>query len=331
MSSPEQLRFVYPLTAITCKEQEVCKEREAQEEQEVRQEQDFCNRIEEVESDYDCDNSALQAPDKPQRQSPEIPSVSACVECDTTETTTSDEFTVPEPFKFHKTRTHCKQSIEQKSPYVPLATRIRELVEKTPERFKSHVVSKQSHYVHQIPLTRPKPFTLQTAIRGEHYKDLFQQRIDQLRQREKENQFRATPLPNLDPDIPKKPELRPPTEPVDFYFLTEERIKHHRFLEQERKQRDEDYDNLRLKRLKEEERRKERDLRRLRKERVLRARPIMKYRPIIIIPSKKKLTKAKSPMIGEKRKRHMQYLQESALNSINGSRSVSAMSLHSEQ
>ncbi|CAG8459295.1 6206_t:CDS:2 [Paraglomus occultum] len=330
MSSPEQL--------IACKEQKVCKEREAQEEQEDRQEQDFRNRIEVTEVESDHDNSALQVPDKSKRQSPEIPSVSACVECDTTNNIASDEtkvphlqFTVPEPFKFHETRTHCKQSLEQKSPYVPLAARLRELVEKTPERFKSHVVSKQSHHFHQIPLTRPKPFTLQTAIRGEHYKDLFQQRIEQLRLREKENQFRATPLPNLDPDIPRKPELRPPTEPVDFYFLTEERIKHHKLMEQERKQREEDYDNLRLKKLKDDERRKERELRRLRKDRVLRARPIMKYRPIIIMPSKKKLTKAKSPMIGDKRKRHMQYLQESASNSLNGSRSVSAMSLHSEQ
>ncbi|CAG8623916.1 14063_t:CDS:2 [Cetraspora pellucida] len=91
---------------------------------------------------------------------------------------------------------------------------------------------------HNYPLTRPKPFTLKTDLRGEKYQHSFRERLRELSDREKENQFRAQPVPSFDPEIPKKPVVPPPTKPVEFFFLTDIRLEERKIFDEQRKLRD---------------------------------------------------------------------------------------------
>ncbi|CAG8690579.1 25325_t:CDS:2 [Dentiscutata erythropus] len=161
------------------------------------------------------------------------------------------------------------------------------------------------------PLTRPKPFTLRTDLRGEKYQDSLRERLKELNEREKENHFRAQPLPSFEPEIPKKPVVPPPTKPVEFFFLTDIRLEERKILDEQRKLRDMVNNALKEQKQREEMARQREEIRRLRSELVHRAQPIRHFTPIHIHPSNKRLTRAVSPLIGGKRRKYMQILEES--------------------
>ncbi|CAB5389062.1 unnamed protein product [Rhizophagus irregularis] len=64
------------------------------------------------------------------------------------------------------------------------------------------------------PPTHPKPFALLTNDRGEKYQREFYEKVRKEQEYYKENRFHAQPLPNFEPEIPRKPECPPPTEPI---------------------------------------------------------------------------------------------------------------------
>ncbi|CAG8705535.1 5179_t:CDS:2, partial [Ambispora leptoticha] len=163
---------------------------------------------------------------------------------------------------------------------------------------------------HRTP-TQPDPFILQTDIRGEVYQQYFQEMVNRSEQIEKENKiFHARPVPKFDQVAPPpKPEKPNPTEPVEFNFLTDLRIEKHRQIEKERKNREVEKEMLKREKQREEEARKEAEIRKIRSELVHHPEPIRRYTPLKIEPSKKRLTRATSPLIGEKRRR---YLEESS-------------------
>ncbi|CAG8629115.1 23240_t:CDS:2 [Gigaspora rosea] len=159
-------------------------------------------------------------------------------------------------------------------------------------------------------LTRPKPFTLRTDLRGEKYQHTFRERLRELSEREKENQFRAQPVPSFEPEIPKKPVVPPPTKPVEFFFLTDIRSEERKIFDEQRKLRE-----MLINTLKEQKQREEMACISYNNinESILihRAQPIRRFTPIHIHPSNKRLTRAVSPLIGGKRRKYMQILEES--------------------
>ncbi|CAG8825951.1 20947_t:CDS:2 [Gigaspora margarita] len=159
-------------------------------------------------------------------------------------------------------------------------------------------------------LTRPKPFTLRTDLRGEKYQHTFRERLRELSEQEKENQFRAQPVPSFEPEIPKKPVVPPPTKPVEFFFLTDIRLEERKIFDEQRKLRDKWINAL-----KEQKQREEMACISYNNinESILihRAQPIRRFTPIHIHPSNKRLTRAVSPLIGGKRRKYMQILEES--------------------
>ncbi|CAG8825936.1 16609_t:CDS:2, partial [Gigaspora rosea] len=52
------------------------------------------------------------------------------------------------------------------SPYIPLAARIKHFLEKTPDRFKSNLISIKPTAVQMIPPTKPKSPLLRTKLRA---------------------------------------------------------------------------------------------------------------------------------------------------------------------
>ncbi|GBB83635.1 hypothetical protein RclHR1_10330005 [Rhizophagus clarus] len=158
------------------------------------------------------------------------------------------------------------------------------------------------------PPTHPRPFSLLTDNRGEKYQREFHERVKREHEYEKEIQFHAQPLPNFEPEIPRKPECPPPTEPVGFFFHTDTRMEERHTYDEHRRLRDKEAEEQREQRDREEETRNAEEIRRLRADLVHHAQPIRHYPPIIIQPSNKKPTRPVSPMIGEKRRKYMQML-----------------------
>jgi len=161
---------------------------------------------------------------------------------------------------------------------------------------------------HYYAPTHPKEFTLLTDSRGEIYQKEFYERLRKEREREKENQFYAQPLPSFEPEVLKKPECPPPTEPISFSFLTDTRMKERHLYDEQRRLRDKEAEEQKEQKLREEEARQTEEIRRLRVELIHHAQPIRHYSPIVIQPSNKRPTRPVSPMIGEKRRKYIQIL-----------------------
>ncbi|CAJ0645571.1 4607_t:CDS:2 [Entrophospora sp. SA101] len=164
---------------------------------------------------------------------------------------------------------------------------------------------------HHHSTTHPRPFIFETDIRGERYQQIFQERLKGQLEHEKENQFHALPMPNLEPEIIKKPEKPQPTEPVEFLFHTDIRVQGRKLFDEQRKERERNNKFVKEQKYKDEERRKEEEIRYLRSESIPHAHPVKHYLPITIQPSNKRPTKATSPILGEKRRRYEQVLQDS--------------------
>ncbi|RGB39635.1 hypothetical protein C1646_689328 [Rhizophagus diaphanus] len=158
------------------------------------------------------------------------------------------------------------------------------------------------------PPTHPKPFALLTNDRGEKYQREFYEKVRKEQEYIKENRFHAQPLPNFEPKIPRKPECPPPTEPIGFFFFTDTRMKERHIYDEHRRFREKEAEEQRIAKIMEEEVRSAEEIHRLRADLVHHAQPIRYYTPINIQPSDKKPTRPISPMIGEKRRKYMQML-----------------------
>nr|CAG8531709.1 6357_t:CDS:10 [Entrophospora candida] len=102
---------------------------------------------------------------------------------------------------------------------------------------------------------QPAPSDTQdTDIRGERYQQIFQERLKGQLEHEKENQFHALPMPNLEPEIIKKPEKPQPTEPVEFLFHTDIRVQGRKLFDEQRKERERNNKFVKEQKYKDEER-----------------------------------------------------------------------------
>ncbi|GBC02225.1 hypothetical protein RclHR1_04500013 [Rhizophagus clarus] len=165
--------------------------------------------------------------------------------------------------------------------------------------------------VFPLPTTVTKPFKLRTDIRGEKYQESFRETITKLNKREKEDlSFYAKPAPNLTPYRPKKSD-KPLTEIVEFNLYTDARLEKRKAYDEKRNLREREEKILRERKQKEEEERNQQQIRRLRTELVHHAQPIKKFAPIKIDFANRKATKPVSPLIGEKRRKKFQALNES--------------------
>jgi hypothetical protein len=103
------------------------------------------------------------------------------------------------------------------------------------------------------PPTHPKPFALLTDDRGEKYQREFYEKVRKEQEHEKEIQFHAQPLPNFEPEILRKPECPPPTEPIDFFFLTDTRMEERHIYDEHRRLREKEAEEQREQKNREEE------------------------------------------------------------------------------
>jgi targeting protein for Xklp2 len=86
---------------------------------------------------------------------------------------------------------------------------------------------------HEIKITEPVPFNLQTDFRGELYQQQFQEKVKELTA---VKPFHANPMPNLEPFIPKRSE-KPLTEVEAFSLNTDARAEERRKFEESQSKR----------------------------------------------------------------------------------------------
>ncbi|PKK75922.1 hypothetical protein RhiirC2_845604 [Rhizophagus irregularis] len=165
--------------------------------------------------------------------------------------------------------------------------------------------------VHPLPTTVTKPFKLRTNIRGEKYQQYFHEKITELNKQKKEDlSFRAKPTPKLLPYRPKK-SAKPLTEFVGFNLHTDARLEKRKAYDEQRNLREQEENILKERKQIEEEERNKQQIRQLRTELVHHAQPIKRYAPVKIEFANRKITKPVSPLIGEKRRKKLQALNES--------------------
>ncbi|KAF9962625.1 Protein tpx2 [Mortierella alpina] len=154
-------------------------------------------------------------------------------------------------------------------------------------------------------LTVPEPFSFVTDARGERYQEQFRNKLGKWKQIEKEQQFKAIPLPEY-PDmfVPKK-STRPLTHSEPVVLQTDRRAEEREIYEQERRRKEKLLQDMLAEKAREDELRELQELRELRKRLVPHPTPIRDYPRIEIHKSTRPLTIPHSPNIGEKRKRQM--------------------------
>ncbi|KAG0201848.1 Protein tpx2 [Mortierella sp. GBA30] len=154
-------------------------------------------------------------------------------------------------------------------------------------------------------LTVPEPFSFVTDARGERYQEQFRNKLVRWKQIEKEQQFKALPLP-VYPElfIPKK-STKPLTHTEAIALQTDKRAEEREVYEQERRRKEELLQDMLAEKARDDELREQQELRELRKRLVPHPTPIREYPRIEIHKSTRLLTVPHSPNIGEKRKRQM--------------------------
>ncbi|KAG0005849.1 hypothetical protein BGZ79_001042 [Entomortierella chlamydospora] len=163
-------------------------------------------------------------------------------------------------------------------------------------------------------LTVPEPFKLETESRGARYQEQFQHKLERWRQIEKEQQFKALPLP-VYPElfVPKK-STKPLTHTVPVHLWTDKRAEHWDEIEQERKRKEKLFQEALAQKAREDELREQQELKELRRRLVPHPTPIRDYPRIEIHKSARALTVPRSPNIGEKRKRQMTLERELSIS-----------------
>ncbi|KAJ3178246.1 Protein tpx2 [Gaertneriomyces sp. JEL0708] len=159
-------------------------------------------------------------------------------------------------------------------------------------------------YVPMKPPTQPEPFSLETDLRGEFAKLSLQEKLqEEERERRRRKEFRAQPLPVVEPFMPQ-PSHKPLTDVENVVLHTDVRAEERRAYEEMKRRKEEMEEMERQRMLKEAEAREREEIRQLRQKLVHRAQPVLydKMKPVVPKPSERKLTEPASPFIGDKRK-----------------------------
>ncbi|KAG0205923.1 hypothetical protein BGX28_002565 [Mortierella sp. GBA30] len=167
-------------------------------------------------------------------------------------------------------------------------------------------------------LTVPEPFTLETEARGERHQERFQKKLERWKRIEREQQFKALPLPVYsDLFIPTK-SSRPLTRPEPVVLQTDRRTKERHVVEREKtKDRNRNYkekvlQDVRAQKAREDEFRKlQREMRQRRQKSGMTAEVYVQRRSRTGTRlSSRPLTVPKSPNIGAKRPRGLSDSEE---------------------
>ncbi|KAI9002732.1 hypothetical protein BC832DRAFT_593458 [Gaertneriomyces semiglobifer] len=159
-------------------------------------------------------------------------------------------------------------------------------------------------YVPMKPPTQPEPFSLETDLRGEFAKLSLQEKLqEEERERRRRKEFRAQPLPVVEPFMPQ-PSHKPLTDVENVVLHTDVRAEERRAYEEMKRRKEEMEEMERQRMLKETEAREREEIRQLRQKLVHRAQPVLydKMKAVVPKPSERKLTEPASPFIGDKRK-----------------------------
>ncbi|KAJ3042781.1 Protein tpx2 [Rhizophlyctis rosea] len=168
-----------------------------------------------------------------------------------------------------------------------------------------------------LPVTEPHPFRLETDIRHMFHQMTLEERLEKERaEEERAKNFKAQPLPHVEPFIPKKSE-RPVTDPDEVLLFTEMRADERRVFEERLKERERMEEEERERMRKKKEQREKQEIKKFRQQAVHHAQPIKHYAPVVVKPSGRKLTEPESPFIGEKRRVAMR-LQRGGLREGSG-------------
>ncbi|KAG0325760.1 hypothetical protein BGZ99_000205 [Dissophora globulifera] len=154
-------------------------------------------------------------------------------------------------------------------------------------------------------VTVPRPFQLATGARADKYQEQFRHKLDGWKRIEKENQFKALPLPTYpDKFVPKK-STKPLTHSVALHLRTDQRAHEREVYEKERQRKEKILQDMLAEKAREDELREQQDVKEMRQRLVPHPTPIRDYPRIEIHKSTRQLTVPKSPVIGEKRKRQL--------------------------
>ncbi|KAI8897961.1 hypothetical protein BC833DRAFT_591723 [Globomyces pollinis-pini] len=149
---------------------------------------------------------------------------------------------------------------------------------------------------HEIQITQPKPFALETDFRGEKYRKTFKAQLKKLLNEEKRRaDFHAAPVPSLEPFTVKRSD-RPLTETEQFVSHLDQRAQDRQQFELEQRERQllEERERLRLEEIRLAQEKKE--IQKLREAQTHKAQPIKHFVPVHTKPSEKKLTEPQTPM-----------------------------------
>ncbi|KAJ3092019.1 Protein tpx2 [Quaeritorhiza haematococci] len=154
-----------------------------------------------------------------------------------------------------------------------------------------------------ITVTEPEPFELMTEVRGVHHKLTMEEKLMEEERLKKESaNFKARPLQNPVPFVPKK-SSKQLTVSEEVFLHTDVRAEERKAFDEEIECRQKLLDELSQRIKQQEEEKEKEEVQALRQQMVPHAQPIRQYRPVQIRPSMQPLTEPRSPMIGEKRKR----------------------------
>ncbi|KAI9101159.1 hypothetical protein DFS34DRAFT_459004 [Phlyctochytrium arcticum] len=189
--------------------------------------------------------------------------------------------------------------------------RLRQMEEEKARAAKFHARPLPSDTPDSLPavscrqVTNPKPFNLETDIRGDFARLTLQEKLEQEEyEKQRAREFHANPLP-LDEPFRPEPSSRPLTNVSDVVLNTDLRAEERKAFEDALRQKEAMEQELRETMRKERELREMEEIKKLREQQVHKAQPVLynKLKPVQIKPSNKKLTEPESPYFAEKRRR----------------------------
>ncbi|KAJ3252385.1 hypothetical protein HK103_001598 [Boothiomyces macroporosus] len=126
---------------------------------------------------------------------------------------------------------------EQKQREIQELKEKEEMELKKQREFKAHEPKLNQVNIADTDVPKPQPFNLETDKRGELYKHQLQEKLEQEQEElQKQAEFRAQPLPPLDPFLPKKSD-KPLTEIQEFQSHLSNRQKERQKYEQSLKEK----------------------------------------------------------------------------------------------
>ena len=167
------------------------------------------------------------------------------------------------------------------------------------------------------PLTQPQSPALTTKVRGQYYRQMYEERkrAQQLEE-EQQRHFQAQPIIETAPFVPE-PSHIPPTDPETPHLHTDHRAEDRKLFDLQMKEREEELERMKAEQQRLEQERDDEERRRLRKQAEFKATPMLVH-PVPFEPkrSQKPLTHPESPYIGEKRKAAVQQASHHRFNKV---------------